>query len=210
MSNKSGKTYPYWTVVCGVALILFLLSFSIIDSKIGYRIVFSIGGMTAFYLIHIISYSLSKSLAESGKCKTLSALLIFIYYICAAGSFLIGFFAYLYFDDPQEIKAERQKHQEETNLLHKEISSLKCQNNQLQNQLQREMSSHTSNTADSPHETIYCMEAANGMTIRVPESKLDAWQDEQDRLRSETETELTDAEKKLRDRILRDIYGPKE
>ena len=61
-----------------------------------------------------------------------------------------------------------------------------------------------------PTETIYYMEAANGMTVRVPESKLDTWQEEQEKLSSEIESELTDAEKKLRDRILHDIYGPRE
>ncbi len=61
-----------------------------------------------------------------------------------------------------------------------------------------------------PTETIYYMEAANGMTVRVPESKLETWQEEQDNLRKGIGTELTEAEEKLRDRILRDIYGPRE
>lgn len=65
-----------------------------------------------------------------------------------------------------------------------------------------------SNPAKPGQETIYCMEAANGMTVRVPESKLEAWQAEQDRIKKDpAAAELTEAEKKLRDAILHDLYG---
>lgn len=57
-------------------------------------------------------------------------------------------------------------------------------------------------------EAIYYTEAANGMTVRVPESKLESWQAEQDRLRNDpASTELTEKEKKLRDAILHELYG---
>lgn len=65
-----------------------------------------------------------------------------------------------------------------------------------------------SNPAKPGQETIYCMEPANGMTVRVPESKLEAWQAEQDRIKKDpAAAELTEAEKKLRDAILHDLYG---
>lgn len=65
-----------------------------------------------------------------------------------------------------------------------------------------------SNPAKPGQETIYCMEAANGVTVRVPESKLEACQAEQDRIKKNpAAAELTEAEKKLRDAILRDLYG---
>ena len=58
-----------------------------------------------------------------------------------------------------------------------------------------------------PAETVYYMESANGMTVRVPESKLEAWHAEQDRIRNDpAAAELTEAEKKLRDAILHDLY----
>lgn len=56
-------------------------------------------------------------------------------------------------------------------------------------------------------EPIYYMEAASGMTVRVPESKLEAWQAEQDRIRNDpAAAELTEEEKKLRDAILHELY----
>ena len=53
-------------------------------------------------------------------------------------------------------------------------------------------------------EPVYLMEAANGMLVRVPESKLESWQAAQ---RSAGMRPLTEAEKQLRDRILQDLYG---
>ena len=53
-------------------------------------------------------------------------------------------------------------------------------------------------------ETMYLMEAANGMLVRVPESKLDVWQKQQDALRA-GEKPGSGAERlhaKLRERIL--------
>lgn len=59
-------------------------------------------------------------------------------------------------------------------------------------------------------ETVYYMEAANGMTVRVPESKLEVWQAEQDRIRNNPDTaKLTEKEQMLVDAIVRDIYGSK-
>lgn len=61
-----------------------------------------------------------------------------------------------------------------------------------------------------PPETVYYLEAANGMTVRVPESKLEAWQAEQDKLRQGIKRERTPAEQKFIDDILTRIYGSKD
>lgn len=59
-------------------------------------------------------------------------------------------------------------------------------------------------------ETVYYVEAANGMTVRVPENRLEAWQAEQDRIRNNPDTaKLTEKEQMLVDAIVRDIYGSK-
>lgn len=66
-------------------------------------------------------------------------------------------------------------------------------------------------TTAQTDETCYYMEAANGMTVRVPESRLEAWQTEQDRIRNNPDAaKLTETEKQLVDAIVRDIYGPKD
>lgn len=60
----------------------------------------------------------------------------------------------------------------------------------------------------SPHscEPHYWMESANGMTVRVPESKLDTWQKAQEG----QEQQLTEEQKRMiKDKIIREIYGPK-
>ena len=60
-------------------------------------------------------------------------------------------------------------------------------------------------------ETYYYMDAANGMTVRVPESRLEVWQSEQDRIKENIETsKLTETEEQLVDAIVRNIYGPKD
>lgn len=60
-------------------------------------------------------------------------------------------------------------------------------------------------------ETYYYMEAANGMTVRVPESRLEAWQAEQDRIKSNpSSAKLTDKEQLLVNAIVHDIYDPKD
>ena len=66
--------------------------------------------------------------------------------------------------------------------------------------------------APAQEETVYYLEAANGMLVRVPESRLEAWIAEQDRLRqNKAQTpELTESEKLLRDRILQEIFGSKK
>ena len=70
--------------------------------------------------------------------------------------------------------------------------------------------SASSITKTGQSENVYYMEAANGMTVRVPESKLEAWQAEQERIRSDPKaSELTEQEKQFKERILREIYGPK-
>jgi len=67
---------------------------------------------------------------------------------------------------------------------------------------------HTTTTPQPPPETYYYMEAANGMTVRVPESKLEAWQAAQDELRQNPDSaKLTPEEEELKTRILDYIYS---
>ena len=56
-------------------------------------------------------------------------------------------------------------------------------------------------------EQVYYMEAANGMTVRVPESRMEAWQAEQDRQRSGLGLQLTESEKQLKEELLARIFG---
>lgn len=62
----------------------------------------------------------------------------------------------------------------------------------------------------TPKEQTYLMEAANGMTVRVPESKLESWLAEQDKQRRGIKRELTPQELRFKEQILARIYGPKK
>lgn len=69
----------------------------------------------------------------------------------------------------------------------------------------------SSSVADEKEETFYYMEAANGMTVRVPESRLETWQAEQNRIRENPESrKLTEKEQLLVEMIVQGIYGPKD
>ena len=57
-------------------------------------------------------------------------------------------------------------------------------------------------------EPMYLMEAANGMLVRVPESRLEAWEAEQDKQRRGENLQLMKSERESIDRILNAIYGP--
>ena len=59
----------------------------------------------------------------------------------------------------------------------------------------------------SQAEPVFLMEAQNGMLVRVPQSKLESWQVAQN---SAAASGLTAAEQRLRDRIMRDLYGSKK
>ncbi len=61
-------------------------------------------------------------------------------------------------------------------------------------------------TPDAPEEAYY-MEAANGMMVRVPASRLEAWQAEQEKIRCGEKPELTEAEQRMKEAILDNIYG---
>lgn len=63
-----------------------------------------------------------------------------------------------------------------------------------------------------PEETVYYMEAANGMTVRVPESQLEAWTARQEELRKNPDAgKLTDEQLvQLRKAVKERIYGTKE
>ena len=55
-------------------------------------------------------------------------------------------------------------------------------------------------------EPVYYLEAANGLTVRVPESRLEAWQAEQDRQRS-GKSSLNATQRRLVESIVSDLYG---
>ena len=55
-------------------------------------------------------------------------------------------------------------------------------------------------------ETVYLMEDKDGFLVRVPESRLEAWE----RAQQEPSRPLNRAERQLVDRIVESIYGPKE
>ena len=56
-------------------------------------------------------------------------------------------------------------------------------------------------------EQVYYMEAANGMTVRVPESRLEAWQAEQERQRKGIGLQLTESERQMKEELLARIFG---
>lgn len=94
----------------------------------------------------------------------------------------------------------------------KHPSSYKRGENHSQRRRSGQEIGHSENRPSTPakpaQKTIYYMEAANGMTVRAPESKLETWRAEQDRIKNDpAAAELTEAEKKLRDAILHDLYG---
>lgn len=66
---------------------------------------------------------------------------------------------------------------------------------------------HSEPVNDS-NETYYLMESANGKLIRVPESKLDAFQEAQES--GLADSPLTDAERRLVNKIAKNIYHPEE
>ena len=55
-----------------------------------------------------------------------------------------------------------------------------------------------------PAETVYYMESANGMTVRVPESKLDAWHNAQE---GHSKKPTEEQRKFIKQKILQEIYG---
>lgn len=56
-----------------------------------------------------------------------------------------------------------------------------------------------------PGETVYLMEDRDGFLVRVPESRLAAWEEAQRGPRRP----LSKAERQLTDKIVESIYGPK-
>lgn len=75
----------------------------------------------------------------------------------------------------------------------------------------KQFSNPQSASTPAPHqgpkeETVYLMEARNGMLVRVPESKLEAWQKAQ--ASGERDRPLNSAEQQLKERILQDLYKP--
>lgn len=57
-----------------------------------------------------------------------------------------------------------------------------------------------------PRETQYLMEDRDGFLVRVPESKLESWQQAQ----REPSGPLNKAEQQLVDKIVESIYGPQK
>lgn len=58
----------------------------------------------------------------------------------------------------------------------------------------------------SMNETVYLMEDKDGFLVRVPESKLEAWEQAQ----REPSRPLNRAEQQLVDRVVQSVYGPKK
>ncbi len=56
---------------------------------------------------------------------------------------------------------------------------------------------------EQSRETAYLMETSDGFLVRVPESKLEAWEQAQ----KEAAAPLTPTEQRVRDRILSELYG---
>ena len=58
-------------------------------------------------------------------------------------------------------------------------------------------------SSEQSRETAYLMETSDGFLVRVPESKLGAWEKAQ----REEAAPLTPSEQRVRDRILSMLYG---
>ena len=54
-----------------------------------------------------------------------------------------------------------------------------------------------------PKEAVYLMETSDGFLVRVPESRLEAWEQAQ----KEAEAPLTPSEQRVKDKILSMFYG---
>ena len=152
-----------------------------------HQLVFFIGMMTVAYIISELSHALAKKLEHTNKLTFLVMPLIVVYYFSAIASLFVGLFMHF--------------QKEDTEQLHKTIEDLK---KQLHNE------SVLSETTVS-NEAIYYTEAANGMTVRVPENKIDEWLEQQEAIRNGTSSpQLTEAEQRLVDSIVQDLYGDPE
>ena len=145
------------------------------------RLIAALGVMTLAYVLSELSMNLARKLDQSGKAKFLVQVLVFIHFFASIASLFVGLFMY----------------------YRNERAAAPAQKN-----VPRSGSGEDATDAKPKQETIYYMEAANGMVVPVPESKLEAWQAEQDRIKNDpAAAELTEAEKKLCDAILHDLYG---
>ena len=61
---------------------------------------------------------------------------------------------------------------------------------------------------NSSREPVYYLEAANGMTVPVPQSKLDSWLAAQEQQKKTGGRKLTGSESRLKEEILSRIFGP--
>lgn len=141
----------------------------------------ALGAMTLAYMLSELSMNLARKLDRSGKTKFLVQILVFIHFFASIASLFVGLFMH----------------------YRNERAAAPAQKN-----VPGSRSDEDTTGAKPKQEPIYYMEAANGMTVPVPESKLDVWLAEQDRIKKDPAgAELTEAEKKLRDAILHDLYG---
>ena len=144
------------------------------------RLIAALGAMTLAYMLSELSINLARKLDRSGKAKFLVQIFVFIHFFASIASLFVGLFMH-YRDERAAAPAQK-------NVLR--------------------TGSDEATDAKPKQEPIYYMEAANGMTVPVPESKLEAWLAEQDRIKNDpAAAELTEADKKLRDAILHDLYG---
>lgn len=152
------------------------------------RLIAALGAMTLAYMLSELSMNLARKLDRSGKAKFLVQILVFIHFFASIASLFVGLFMHYRNERataPAQKNASKSESDEDTIGVYAQTQSAKPK-----------------------QEPIYYMEAANGMTVPVPESKLEAWLAEQDRIKNDpAAAELTEAEKKLRDAILHDLYG---
>ena len=151
------------------------------------RLVFFIGLMTIAYIVSEASHSLVQKLANSKRWKFLVMPLVVIHWFSAIASLFVGL--YMHFQK-------------------KEADELKRRIEQLASLSTDEVNENGPHLSE---ETYYYMEAANGMTVRVPESKLEEWTAQQEAISNGTAApKLTEVKERLVDSIVRDLYGDHE
>lgn len=147
------------------------------------RLIAALGAMTLAYILSELSMNLARKFDRSGKAKFLVQVLVFIHFVASIASLFVGLFMH----------------------YRNERAAAPAQKN-----VPRSGSGEDDTDAKPKQETIYYMEAVNGMTVRVPESKLEAWQAEQDRLKNDpAAAELTEKEKEMVRKYVHELYSRK-
>ena len=100
---------------------------------------------------------------------------------------------------------ERDKYKSWLEIQEKENEKLRSEIAKMKSEQGEHNSSTASSSSSSDREPTYLMEAANGMTVRVPESKLDEWIKAQKELMESHTRSASD--KKMHDDIVREFFG---